>query len=672
MTALRSNIVKRIERLPKPTNVAGALQPLFEAISNAIHSTQEKFGDEVSEKGRINVEISTKRRKDSVSATVTDNGIGLNEKNWEAFLTTDTDNKIAIGGKGIGRLLWLDCFENIEIESVFQKDGSLKLRKFRFVLDQMDQIKDEKVIEQPSASETGFKIQFYGLRHPKYREKFPGRKEYISQHITSHFLPTFISGRSPKIIVNVNGDEREYPSEINNIIKRDERNIKITTDKYGILELTLMECDRIASSDLKGSNFVHFVAHDRTVHSHCIDAKLGLKVFGQNSDRVFHAILTGAYMDQNVNQERTAFLFGERVIEHIINEYCMQEIAKFLAEPLEMLKNKQNKIIKNITETYPSVAFAHPDELRNKIPTGELDEDAIYGHLSRERYRRNKRQFEEIKEVLDCLKRGAFNFKDFELALARAKESIQSEEQRSLAEYVVRRKVILDLLRILIQKVVQTSGDWSYHVEKTLHSIICPMKIASGPGVDYTELSPASHDLWIVDERLAFAEYFSSDIELEKVMAEGGDKARPDILIFDYVHSLRHSADDAKILLVEFKRPGREEYADGENPQFQIHKYITKMQNGKLKDIRGRPIAITKSSIFYCYVVADIIGKMDEWTATWQRTADGQGRVYYPRDGFQGFIELRGWDSLLKDAHARNQAFFDRVGISGKSFFTDD
>lgn len=63
MTSLRPNLVKRIERLPKPSSVAGAMQPLFEAISNAIHSTQARFGDEVSTKGRVTVTVSTNREK---------------------------------------------------------------------------------------------------------------------------------------------------------------------------------------------------------------------------------------------------------------------------------------------------------------------------------------------------------------------------------------------------------------------------------------------------------------------------------------------------------------------------------------------------------------------------------------------------------------------------------
>ncbi len=107
MASLRPNLVKRIERLPKPTNVAGALVPLFEAVMNAIHSTQDKFGNSVAQQGRVIATISTDRKKDNVWATVEDNGLGLDDKNWEAFTTTDTDNKISIGGKGVGRLLWL-------------------------------------------------------------------------------------------------------------------------------------------------------------------------------------------------------------------------------------------------------------------------------------------------------------------------------------------------------------------------------------------------------------------------------------------------------------------------------------------------------------------------------------------------------------------------------------
>lgn len=147
---------------------------------------------------------------------------------------------------------------------------------------------------------------------------------------------------------------------------------------------------------------------------------------------------------------------------------------------------------------------------------------------------------------------------------------------------------------------------------------------------------------------------------------------RPDVLIFDYVHGLRQTEEPSKVLLVEFKRPGRTSYGEDENPQFQVERYVQRLQSGGLKDVRGRPITLDRNSIFYCYIVADIVGKMDAWTFSWQRTADGRGRVYRPDNGFHGTIELLGWDQLIGDARARNQAFFDKAGITGKSFFSTD
>ncbi|MER9609927.1 hypothetical protein NKJ48_30250 [Mesorhizobium sp. M0114] len=94
------------------------------------------------------------------------------------------------------------------------------------------------------------------------------------------------------------------------------------------------------------------------------------------------------------------------------------------------------------------------------------------------------------------------------------------------------------------------------------------------------------------------------------------------------------------------------------------------LEGGKL-DVKGRPIKLKEDTVFYCFIVADIVGKMDDWTYSWDRTADGRGRYYQPRSGFKGSIELIGWDTLLSDARERNQAFFDRAGISGKSFFVE-
>ena len=673
MTSLRPNLVKRIERLPKPTNVASAMQPLFEAVSNSIHSTQARFGDDVSEKGRVTVTVNTSRNKNEVWATVEDNGNGLNEKNWDAFTTTDTDNKIEIGGKGVGRLMWLYYFESIRVKSTYTNDGSaLRRKSFDFVLaldNQIRNLSDEAIGEEV---DVGFFVRFTGLRNNAYRDKFPGRDSFIFHHFTSHFLPSFIGGRSPRIQVIVGSESRDYPDAISEIVHRQDDAIDLDTAEYGVLTLTLMECSKVASSDLKGKHFVHFIAHDRTVHSQCIDGKLGLNYFGENSDRVFHAIVTGQFLDSNVNQERTAFTFEDAVIERIINDVCSPEIEVFLEGPISELRGQQREKIEQITATYPSVAFGAMEELQQRVPSGELKEDAIYGHLARERFRRDERQAEKIRHVLTRLKDTSVEVDDFFDAIRDAGSAIEEAEQKSLAEYVVRRKVVLDFIEILLEKVRADTKDSSYQREDVLHSFICPIRVETLTEGGSQFSAASSHDLWIVDERLTFAQYFSSDVEFSKISETMDSDERADVLVFDYVHGLRQTEEPSKVLLVEFKRPGRTSYNADENPQFQIERYVKQLQSGNLTDIKGRPIKLDGNTIFYCFIVADIVGKMDDWSYSWQRTANGRGRVYRPDSGFRGSIELISWHDLITDARNRNQAFFDKAGISGQSFFSSE
>ncbi len=672
MTSLRPNIVKRIDRLPKPKNVTAAMQPLFEAISNAIHSVQSRFAETVSQDGKIHVTVNTNRNKDQVWATVEDNGLGLDEKNWDAFTETDTDNKISIGGKGVGRLLWLDCFQKISVVSTFKAKDGMERRTFDLVLKQDDQIQNEKVEPVGSTDSPSFFVRFDGLRDNGYLSNFPGRDSFVFQHLTSHFLPTFIGKKCPQISVYVGDETRHYPAEIDNIVHRKTADIRLETEDYGVLFLTLMECDKVASADLKGHHFVHFIAHDRTVQSQSIDGKLGLKYFGDDGDRVFHAILTGEYLDKNVNQERTAFMFEDVVLDRIINDVCTPHIEEFLKEPLEKLGGEQREKIEQITESYPSVAFGDTDELQAKIPSGELKEDAIYGHLARERFRRDQRQAEKIKSVLNRLRGGEADAAAFSAAITEAGAAIEDAEQRSLAEYIVRRKVVLDFIEILLEKVRDDTRDSSYQREDILHSFICPLRVNTIEDGTKKVESASSHDLWIIDERLTFAQYFSSDVEFSALSQAVESDERPDVLIFDYVHGLRQTEEPSKVLLVEFKRPGRTSYADNENPQSQVERYVRQLQSGGLSDVKGRPIKLDDRTVFHCFIIADIVGKLDDWTYSWQRTADGRGRLYQPQSGFRGSIELIGWDALLGDARARNQAFFDRAGISGKSYFSPD
>ena len=78
MTSMRGDIVNRVRRLPKPTQAAEALQPIFEAVSNSLHAVEDAFGEQYQARGRITVTITNARTPADIEVIVSDNGVGSN------------------------------------------------------------------------------------------------------------------------------------------------------------------------------------------------------------------------------------------------------------------------------------------------------------------------------------------------------------------------------------------------------------------------------------------------------------------------------------------------------------------------------------------------------------------------------------------------------------------
>jgi hypothetical protein len=112
------DLAGRVRNLGLPTSAANSLIPLFEAVSNAVHAIESRWQAKATTLGKIVITVI--RRDDDedggiVGFEVTDNGIGLAEENWTSFRTSDSDFKVARGGKGVGRLAWLKAFSDCQI-----------------------------------------------------------------------------------------------------------------------------------------------------------------------------------------------------------------------------------------------------------------------------------------------------------------------------------------------------------------------------------------------------------------------------------------------------------------------------------------------------------------------------------------------------------------------------
>lgn len=142
MPRLIPNIENRVRKLPKPANYSQALQPLFEAVSNAFYAIVGRVSLGMTEPGLVRIDILHLTDPGKFRIEIADNGIGLDGERYEAFQTIDTDFKRTRGGKGVGRLFWLDAFEQVKVKSMSMNGGLVEKRCFNFTLSN-----DEQIIE---------------------------------------------------------------------------------------------------------------------------------------------------------------------------------------------------------------------------------------------------------------------------------------------------------------------------------------------------------------------------------------------------------------------------------------------------------------------------------------------------------------------------------------------
>jgi hypothetical protein len=176
-------------------------------------------------------------------------------------------------------------------------------------------------------------------------------------------------------------------------------------------------------------------------------------------------------------------------------------------------------------------------------------------------------------------------------------------------------------------------------------------------------------NLWVIDERLSYHQYLASDMPFEQmqeqVEVEEHGRKRPDLLIFNTVNAVVENTNDFQsIVIIEFKRPVRDDYNDDENPIDQVYTYIELLRAGKAKDRGGRFVQINETTPIYVYIIADITPKLTKRAkrATFKPTPDGKGFFGFNED-YRSYVEIIGFDKLILDAKKRNLVLFDKLGI---------
>ena len=495
-----------------------ALWPLFETIINSIQSLEDTDEPEktiIIEAIRdtdIQMKLDSKGKPVEEQAhfnefIVTDSGNGFNSTNYQSFLEAYSRLKVKKGCKGIGRFLWLKAFDSVEIDSILFENNKWYRRTFEFTTAGVKPEENLKICNQEDNKRIT-KVHLKGFKSV-YRDSVAYSLESLAKKIIEHCLPYFIMGICPLIILRErDGDSININSYYEKVYKDSIHQDPMTLRNQEYILYHRMVMEGAEKHEL------HLCANYREVKSVDISKRipnLQKRITTEEGNFYYVGYLVGAYLDEGINMERSEFEFADipilgkdrPALEEDIIEAAVEHIKIYLEEDLTKIGYEKKKQIDRLVQSkkpqYRLLLNKRPG-VYDKIPMGLSDEK-----LDLELYKYQQEwEFDTVKQKQDIeekIKNDATTDPDFESIFEAYCQSITDLSRASLAEYVARRKAVIDLFENALEK----NEDGKYSLESRIHSIICPMQISSD------EIKFEDMNLWLIDDRLAYHHYLASD-----------------------------------------------------------------------------------------------------------------------------------------------------------------
>lgn len=641
------------------------LLPLYEAIVNSIQGIEESQRKD----GKIEIILQREAQVDLIrqawetdieNISIKDNGIGFTEQNFNSFETYASDFKINKGCKGVGRIMWLKAFRDVEIESVYKMPDGFYKRTFKF--DIKNEVHEKMNVKDDTATDTSTIVKLNGMK-AKVRKVAPKRIRTIARDIFNHCFIYFINGEMPQITIT-DSDETLSVNALFEEFKRE--NIVIENFKIERTPFQLIHTRNSNSST--SSHLLNFCAHNRTVTATNLNVLLkniNTKFFCKDGDYVYSGYIISDFLDENVNRERTDFYIenSEPSIEQQITKQDIMEkveplILEFLKDDICEYRTFKLASIENYIMTknprYRFLLKNYPDCIDNIILTDNEEKLELELFKQEQQYKlKLKQEGKDLEKQIKSTK----NIKQLIDKKAEYAGKVSDMGKSSLAEYILHRKTVLDILDNNLT--YSNYEDQIYEYEKNIHQIIFPMKTTSD-NIDYE-----SHNLWIIDEKLAYHYYLASDQAFAAMpVIESTSDEKPDIIIFDspFAFTDEDRQPFRNISIIEFKRPGRNDYGDKDNPIQQVIEYMDDIIAGKVKTKDGRYIEESNNLRFFCYIICDLSDKIKRLAKqrNMQQSPDGIG-YYQFLDNYKAYMEIIPYSKLIQDSKQRNKILFDKL-----------
>jgi hypothetical protein len=367
--------------------------------------------------------------------------------------------------------------------------------------------------------------------------------------------------------------------------------------------------------------------------------------------------VTSPYLDEHADHYRLdfdlpeddSFLADANAVSKNQIISAMSLAAKgYLAEYLAKTQAKKEEKVANYVATENPALRAVPiycPEIYEEIDPNSSEEqidEVLY------RYK-GKAEFAIRKKSAELLKTQVESLSEMESSYQTLAAQITDFQKDDLVKYLCNRKQIIALL----ERKLELNADGKYSNENVVHDVIFPRKTTSDL------LRFEDHNLWLIDEVLAYHAFAASEKPLSESMHSESDE-RPDILAFAEVGEDKIAR---AVSLLEFKKPQRKSF--DEDPTKQLYRYLREIKDANtVKLPNGRDLHVGADTRYYCYAICDLTNSIKEFAEN-NNYAKLMGEIgYYSYNrNHNAYTEVLAFDKLVVDAKRRHKAFFEKLGI---------
>tara|TARA_E500000305_G_C4015863_1_gene235522 strand:- start:258 stop:2204 length:1947 start_codon:yes stop_codon:yes gene_type:complete len=627
---------------------------MFEAVSNAFHSIEERWGDDLEGQGRLEVLFDAENKQIQVS----DNGIGFDDNNLSSFLTPLTGKKFERGGKGFGRFMAFKVFKEVYYSSkqtasdqplpngVYLYDPFSTEDNLVRTLNVADKIVHDAdcgvavMLGSPlNEYEDYFKLDSKDSEHNVSAED-------VVAAVLDHFLIEFLQKKVPKhFILTI----QDVPF---NLYQYFNDGLSIAGEKAEFLpvgqgsnsfEFTYYK----VGADQAKKHRLYFYANNRAASEpENISSNLNKQPFseivGQEEKRYYYLVaVSSEFFKSSQSRDRITNLHGKiefdgkkkSIKDHLISlakKHILEIEAEYTAGRRKKMKEDVDHLIAIDPLLRRGLGNKTSAEFVRKRAITETREQ-LASDLFIERFRR---KFDFSKLATDA---------SLDKLVSIVRTQIPEDAKEALAVYVAYRNQVIRIFRELLKK--QEEG---LATEDQVHQLIYPRY------KDSEEVDFSSHNLWLLDDDLAYARYISSDRTTESAARNKGE----------YAHDLLINNEN-ELMIVEMKRPQKKSY-DGtkeestNNPIDQLKRQVSAIRKKqKVLTSGGREVQIPSDSMVRGYILADWNDSLQTYLEQedFIITNFGGRMAYRYYNALNIMIEVLAFDRLVDRACNRNEAF---------------